>query len=148
MEAGWVEETAHQRFWRSLLNTRLDQLLSDKENLRSLRYNWKHFTNLKEKLKLVLEERGLSLEGLVAKAFDETWDSEDEQKHNGAKKSSPVKVKKTPSDHAVSLGPAREIGVRQGQIQGHVLQAGDDCREKQLQKRRCIEARLRRFAQG
>ena len=154
MEAGWVEETAHQRFWRSLLNTRLDQLLSDKENLRSLRYNWKHFTNLKEKLKLVLEERGLSLEGLVAKAFDETWeaqgsldpDSEDEQKQ--AKKSSPVKVKKTPSDHAVSLGPAREVGLRQRESQGHVLQAGDDCREKLVQKRRrCIEARLRRFAQ-
>ena len=142
----WDGETAHQRFWRSLLNTRLDQLLANREELKALRFNWELLVTLKEKLRLVLEERGMSLESQVAKACDENWDSEDEEKH-APKKCSPVKVKKTPSDHAVSLGPAREVGLRQGKGQGHVLQAGNDCSQIQLQKRRCIEARLRRFAQ-
>ena len=142
----WDGETAHQRFWRSLLNTRLDQLLANREELKALRFNWELLVTLKEKLRLVLEERGMSLESLVAKACDENWDSEDEEKH-APKKCSPVKVKEPPSNHAVCLGPARKSGLRKGQGQGHVLQAGDDCSQILLQKRRCIEARLRRFAQ-
>ena len=144
MESCWNGETAHQRFWRSLLNTRLDQLLSNEDDLKSLRFNWKKFTCLKEQLKLVLTERGLDLAQLVAKACDENWDSEDDEKQ--PKKCSPVKVK-VPAN-AVRVGSARQSSVRERESEGNELQAGDDCCEIDLQKRRCIEARLRRFAQN
>ena len=133
----WDRETAHQRFWRSLLNTRLDSLLANKDELRSLRYNWKTFRYLKDKLRTVLKERGLSLTRCVSEAYGDTWDSDqdsedDEKGSPDYQKSSHHEVKQIPN--AVSLGPTRKIGVCEGEIQGDVVQTSDDCRKVFVQK--------------
>ncbi len=132
----WDTETAHERFWRCLLNHRLDSLLSNKDELRSLRYNWQRFRYLKEKLHTVLKERGVSLTQRVAEAYGDSWgsdvDSEDEEKSSpDYQKSCSHEVKKIPN--AVSVGPACKVGVREGEVEGNDVQAGDDLREKQLQ---------------
>ena len=138
----WDQETAHQRFWRCLLNNRLDSLLANKDELRSLRYDWRTFRYLKERLHAVLKTRGLSLTKCVAEAYGDSWgsdvDSVDEEKASpDYQKSCAHEVKESPN--AVSLGPACEIGVREGEVEGHVVQAGNDCREKQLQTQQGLE---------
>ena len=132
----WDKETAHQRFWRCLLNNRLDSLLANKDELRSLRYDWKRFRYLKEKLKTVLKERGVSLTQRVAEAYGDSWgsdvDSEDEEKSSpDYQKSCSHEVKKIPN--AVRVGPACKVGVCEGEVEGNDVQAGNDFREKQLQ---------------
>ena len=77
---------------------------------------------------------------LVAEAHGECWDSEDEQKEQSREKNVALKSKGNPvTENAVQVGPACEISVREGEVEGDVVQAGNDCREKQLQTQQGLE---------
>ena len=82
METVWAQETAHQRFWRRLLNENVDRLINDPEKylLKHMRYDNAMATDYQKRYSTILAERGTSIYKLIAEAFNERWDSEDEQK--------------------------------------------------------------------
>jgi len=124
----WDVATAHQRFWAQLQNRALDSLLESPDELKGLRYKYGVLKRKQQLLQRVLDERGTSMLQLVAEAHGEIWDEEDDEKN------SPSEVKVVPVNHAVQVGRAREIGVREGKSEGHVLQASDDCGKEDLQE--------------
>ena len=83
MESAWKNE-AHQRFWDTLLNQRVDGIIKDKEYLRSLRNNWEAMTRIHKHLGPTMEARGLDLMSLVMRASVppslDHLDEEDEEK--------------------------------------------------------------------
>ena len=82
MQATWEKDTTHARFWKELLNSRLDGLLNDPEatTLKLLRYDHKLVRYYQRRFGPLLKERGLNLYELIAKACGEVWDVEDEEK--------------------------------------------------------------------
>ena len=133
--SSWDKKTAHQRFWDNLVNGALDRLLECPEELKSLRFDYEELRRRQKTLGLALDQRGTSMMRLVAEAHGEHWDSEDEEKFESGAKKCPNEVKAPIREqHAVEVGTACQICVREGEIQGHELQASDDRREEFLQK--------------
>ena len=130
MEAVWGKETKHQRFWRQLLNDRVNELLNDPEKvlLRHMRHDYEMVKRHLHYFGAVLKERNLCLYKLIAEACGEVWDEEDEEKHQKI-----VTQLDKRNSNAVSLDHPREICVRQGQGEGPYLQAGDGESESDLQ---------------
>ena len=90
MEVAWLDDTPHARFWRRLLNGRVDEIVSDTKHLRSLRTDYTRVKDYQRRYKHIFEERGLNLFELIAKACGEVWDNEDEEKGGAAKKKCPI----------------------------------------------------------
>ena len=96
METVWNVETAHQRFWRRLLNQNIDRLIRDPEKflLKHMRYDNAMAKDYQKRYSTILAERGTSMYKLIAEACGEVWDEEDEEKHEclgpRKKRSSPV----------------------------------------------------------
>ena len=139
MEQIWVDDSPHAKFWRRLLNQRVDELVNSKEWLKRLRHRNDEVKWWNKRCGHIFEERGLNLFQLIAQANDECWDldSEDEQKHAHAVEENvaPPMLKKKPRQDAVSLDHPCEIGVRIGQkeeLKLHV-RPSDEGREKDLQ---------------
>ena len=88
METVWAQETAHQRFWRRLLNENVDRLINDPEKflLKHMRHDHEMVKQYQRRYGHIFESRGLSLYKLIAKACGEVWDEEDEEKGGGRKK--------------------------------------------------------------
>ena len=126
-------ETAHQKFWRSLLNQNVDNIVRDREHLRSLRFNHELMKRYQKRFGHVFEERGINLYQLIAKACGEVWDEEDEEKggHLRRKKLAPMEVKEKPN--ALRVDRPRQERVREREEQGDVVQGRDDRREEDLQ---------------
>ena len=82
MEAVWGKETKHQRFWRQLLNDRVNELLNDPEKvlLRHMRHDYEMVREYQKRFGDIFKERGVNLYELIAKACGEVWDDEDEEK--------------------------------------------------------------------
>ena len=142
MEAMWVDDSPHVRFWRELLNSRVDSLVSSPDWLRGLRYDHKAVKWWQKRCGHIFEERGLNLYHLIAEAHGECWaldayDSEDEQKcaHAAEENVVPPRVKKKKPRHAVSLDHPREECLRERQEEERELhlRPGDEGREKDLQ---------------
>jgi hypothetical protein len=135
MEKSWVDNSPAARFWRQLHNDRVDDLVTDPEQylLKHMRHDYKLVRTYQAKFGHIFRERGLNLFELIARACGEVWDEEDEEKGGvrPREKVVPIGVKE---QHAVSLDPACEIGVRKGEIQGDVVQASDGRREIELQE--------------
>ena len=134
MEAAW-KDTAHAAFWRRLLNENVDALVNDpdKHLLRHMRHDHQMVRAYQKRFGSVFKERGLNLYELIARACGEVWDDEDEEKGGVLrKKVAPMEQRKVAN--AICLDPAREIGVRERESKGHVVQAGDGCREEDLQE--------------
>ena len=146
MEAVWKEDTPHTRFWKQLLNNRLDEMLSDPAStmLKRMRLDHQLVRLYQRRFGTVLKQRGLNLYELIAKACGEVWDDEDEQKGGVQRavveKSPPMELKRT-ERHAIGLDRAREVGVRQGKIQGDVVQAGDGFCKIQLPQGQVVKGR-------
>ena len=134
MEETWEVETAHQKFWRSLLNQNVDNIVRDREHLRSLRFNHELMKRYQKRFGHVFEERGLNLYQLVAESCDEDWEMQDEEKTN--ENVAPMEVKKV--CNAVSLDHPRQIGVRSGKKEECELQlqTGDEGWEELVQAER------------
>ena len=136
MEAVWGKETKHQRFWRQLLNDRVNELLNDPEKvlLRHMRHDYEMVKRHLHYFGAVLKERNLCLYKLIAEAYGENWDSEDEEKHDKKNDSCNQRNHGNHDD----LDPARKSGLPEGQGRGHVVQirtagSGEDL-EKGLRK--------------
>ncbi len=138
METVWKNH--HADFLCRLHNRVVDQTINDISYLKFLQSNWERTIGLQKRCGYIFEQRGINLLDLIAKASCipdvRHMDEEDEEKGGvrAREKVAPIGVKLT--EHAVSLDPAREIGVRKGQIQGDVVQASDDRREEDVQARR------------
>ena len=125
----WVDQSPHAKFWRQLLNSRVDLLVGSRSWLRALRYKNDEVRWWLKRAGHIFEERGLNLYQLIAESFDESWDSEDEEK------SVPSTVKKKPRQDAVSVDHPRQVGVRQGQEEERKLHVrpGDEGRQGLVQ---------------
>jgi hypothetical protein len=115
----WSEETIHQKFWRRLQDDRLAAMIGDPEHLRSLRYKPEIVARTQKHLRPALERRNTTLYKLIARAYGEVWDAEDEEKsryavERDAKKEAAIKQ----SDD--DLVATREEGTRSGldELQG------------------------------
>ena len=133
----WDQRTPHQRFWDNLVNGALDRLLQCPDEIKALRYNYDEMRRLQKCLGLALDQRKTSMMRIVAEAHGELWDAEDDEKQQARQtmeKIVPLKSKGNPVENALQVGPAREVGVREGQGQGHVVPPSDGRREKHLQE--------------
>ena len=117
MEQVWVDDSHHARFWRRLLNSRVDELVNSKDWLKRLRYRNDEVKWWNKRCRHIFEERGMNLYQLIAQANGECWDMEDEQKHAAAEENvAPPMLKKKPQqEHAISLDHPCEVGVRSGE---------------------------------
>ena len=136
MEDAWVDTSPHAKFWRQLLNSRVDLLVGSKTWLRSLRFKNDEVRWWIKKAGFIFEERGLNLYQLIAESYDENWDAEDEEKH--AQKSVLSTVKKKPRHDAVRLDYPRQIGVRGQEKEEFFLhvRSGNEGRQGDLQEGR------------
>ena len=135
----WDKRTPHQRFWDNLVGGALDRLLECPDEIRALRFKYDEVCRLQKTLKLALDKRGTSMMRLVAEAHGEVWDEEDDEKQQARQsmeKKVPLRSKGNPVENAVQVDPACEIGVREGQSQGHVVPPSDGCRKIDLQEER------------
>ena len=136
MEATWVDTSPHAVFWRRLHNEVVDNLVSDPDQslLRHMRYDHDMVRDYQRRFGSIFAERGLNLYELIARACGEVWDDEDEEKggHLRRKNLAPMGVKEKPN--ALCVDRPREERVREREGKGHVVQAGNDLREGQLQE--------------
>ena len=144
MERMWEGDTAHANFFRKLLNSRVDELVNSPEWLKRLRFRNDEVKWWNKKCGRIFEERALNLYHLIAQAYGECWDSEDEQKCVPAEENVDPPIGKEKPRHAISLDHPRESGVRQGQEKECELQvrAGDEGREGDLQEGRKEDRKL------
>ena len=145
MEAVWKEDTPHARFWKQLLNSRLDEMLGDpgSRTLKRMRLNHQLVRLYQRRFGPLLKQRGLNLYELIAKACGEVWDEEDEEKGGVqsavVEKSPPMKLKGT--EHAIGLDRSRQIGVRQRKVQGDDLPPSNDLGKVQLPQGEVVKGR-------
>jgi hypothetical protein len=135
MEAMWENKDPVARFWVRLHNECVDKLINDPEQflLRHMRHDYKMVREYQKRFGEIFKERGVNLYELIAKACGEVWDDEDEEKGGVLrKKVAPMEVKKNPD--AISVDCPRQIGVREGKIEGDDVQAGDGLRQVLLQE--------------
>ena len=141
IRASWVDQSPHAKFWRQLLNSRVDLLVSSRSWLRALRYNNEEVRWWLKRAGHIFEERGLNLYQLIAQSHGECWDNEDEQKCAQAVEENvvPPMLKKKPRQHdAVCLDQPCEVRVRSGkeeELELHV-RTSDEGREVDLQEGR------------
>ena len=75
----WDNE--HAQFWDRLLRQRAAQIAGDPAWLKSVRYDVKEAEVLQRRFGYVWKESGTNIYKLIASAFGETWDEEDDQKN-------------------------------------------------------------------
>ena len=139
MEAAWADDGPHAKFWRKLMNQRVDQLVNSQEWLKSLRFRWKELCWWQKRAGPILEERGINLYELVARAHGECWDAEDDEKN-----CAPSVGKEKPRQDALEVDYSRQVGVRgreKEKLQLHV-RSGDEGREVDLQAWRLQDGRV------
>ena len=130
-----MNDSPQIRFLCRLHNQVVDQMLEDPDQflLRHMRHDYKMVRDYQKRFGSIFKERGLNLFELIARACGEVWDNEDEEKGGlPIKNLAPMEVKKR-GPNAVSVDCPRQVGVREGKRQGHVVQAGDGRREVELQ---------------
>ena len=84
MEQLWVENSAHGRFWRQLLRDRAAQIVGDEAHLRRLRYLPDLVKSVQRKFGHIWADANTNIYKLIAGAFGEVWDEEDDEKQQFA----------------------------------------------------------------
>ena len=141
MEKAWFSDDPHQKFWRNLLNGRVDELVNSKRWLQSLRYKNDEVRWWLKKCGHIFEERGINLYELIAQSHGECWEMEDYDEQKFKEEWVPKKValpivKEKPRQNALSLDHPREVGIRSQEEEKSFVQvrSGDEGRESDLQK--------------
>ena len=141
MEKVWQDDSPHAKFFRQLMNNRVDELVHSKDWLKRLRYNHEEVRWWNKRAGYIFEERGINLYQLIAQSHGECWDAEDEEKHAHAHELPenvvpPVLKKKPRQKNAVSLDHPLQGSVRRRQEEKCELQVlpGDEGREIDLQE--------------
>jgi hypothetical protein len=70
MEAAWVDNSPHARFFRTLHRNRVDQILNSQVWLQSLRHNWEELTATARRFQKVFDERGIDFMEFVIQNTD------------------------------------------------------------------------------
>ena len=87
MQDVW-RETTHARFWNQLLNERCDMMIEASASkapwLRSMRFDNAEVRAYQKRFGEILSARGTSMHKLIAGAWGEIWDNEDDEKQRGA----------------------------------------------------------------
>ena len=82
-EFKYLGDTPHARFWKQLIQTRADEMITDVPHLKRLRYDWDEVTRLQKLLGRGFAHRGTNLHELILKATivpnPDFQDEEDEQ---------------------------------------------------------------------
>ena len=115
LEKLWLQDTAHGKFWRRLLNENVDRIVRDQKHLKTLRFRNDIVKRYQKRFGHVFEERGLNLYQLIAESQGECWDEEDEQKCASALENlHPPTVNKKPRQDAICMDHTRKVCLRQG----------------------------------
>ena len=140
MEQVWEDNSPHAKFMRTLLNSRVDELVNSPEWLKGLRFNHDEVKWWNKKCGYIFEERGLNLYQLIARAHGECWDDEDEQKCAQAAEENvvPPVLKEKPRHDAIRLDRPLQESVRSGKEEELRLQVqpSDERRQENVQKGR------------
>mgnify|MGYP000047058133 CR=1 FL=1 len=138
MEGCWIDPVG--RFWDRLYNGVVDRMINDPKKvlLRHMRHDYGMVRDYQKRFGYIFRERGLNLFELIARACGEIWDEEDEEKGGVLKKLVPMELKGT-QQHAVCVDYPCQVGVRERQIQGDDVQAGNDQCKIQLQEGECCK---------
>ena len=139
MEKVWQDDSPHAKFFRQLMNNRVDELVHSKDWLKRLRYNHEEVRWWNKRAGYIFEERGINLYQLIAQSHGECWDAEDEEKHADVHKSEnvlPSVLKVQKPRHAISLDHPLQGSVRRRKEEKCQLQVlpGDEGRKINLQK--------------
>ena len=128
----WVDPVG--RFWDRLYNGVVDGMLHDPQKvlLRHMRHDYEMVRDYQKRLGYIFRERGLNLYELIARACGEIWDEEDDEKGGVLKKLVPMVLKG--AQHAVRVDYPCQVGVREREIQGDDVQAGNDQCKIELQE--------------
>jgi hypothetical protein len=130
MQKKWDNE--HAQFWDRLLRERAAQIAGDPAWLKSVRYDMKEAEVLQRRFGYVWKESGTNIFKLVASAFGETWDEEDDQKNEArvacTKESAPLRENTRNHDDLVAT---REKGARERE---HLLQREPEASECELEE--------------
>ena len=84
MEAVWRNDTPHGRFWRQLLQENADQRRLDEDYLKRLRYRADLAKEDQKRFGHIWAEHGTNVYKLIAGAYGENWDAEDDEKQRYA----------------------------------------------------------------
>jgi hypothetical protein len=140
MEKVWQKDSPHAKFFRQLMNNRVDELINSKDWLQRLRYNHEEVRWWNKRAGYIFEERGINLYQLIAQSHGECWDAEDEEKHAGVHNHPenvvrPV-LKKKPRQNALSLDHPLQGSVRRREEEKCELQVlpSDEGRKINLQE--------------
>ena len=113
-----MDTSPHAKFWRQLLNSRVDLLVGSKTWLRSLRFKNDEVRWWIKKAGFIFEERGLNLYQLIAESYDENWDAEDEEKHCSRKNEVAITQRATGQNDDLVTTCETGTRERQHQLQG------------------------------
>ena len=127
----WDNE--HAQFWDRLLRQRAADIAGDPAWLKSVRYDIKEAEVLQRRFGYVWKESGTNIYKLIASAFGETWDEEDDQKNAervgaGTKEIAPLRENTRDHDDLVAT---REKGACKWE---HLLQREPEESECELEE--------------
>ena len=131
MQKKWDNE--HAQFWDRLLRQRAADIAGDPAWLKSVRYDMEEAEKLQKRFGYIWEESGTNIYKLIAGAFGETWDEEDDQKNAervgaGTKEIAPLRENTRDHDDLVAT---REKGARERE---HLLQREPEESERELEE--------------
>ena len=77
----WEDDTPATRFWQRLVRERAIEFMQSPEYLKKLRFDYDRAKADQKLFGHVWAEYGVSVFQLIAEAYGEKWDAEDEEKH-------------------------------------------------------------------
>jgi len=80
MQETWEDDSPIARFWGRLVRERALEFMKSKAYLKKLRYNYEQAKSDQKLFGTIWEEYGTNVFQLIAEAYGETWDAEDEEK--------------------------------------------------------------------
>ena len=80
----WEDDTPATRFWERLVRERAIEFMQSPEYLKKLRFNYDRAKADQKLFGKIWREYGTSVFQLIAEAYGETWDAEDEEKNDVA----------------------------------------------------------------
>ena len=128
MHKAWESESPAARFMQRLVRERALEFMCCPDYLKALRFDYVRARQAQKRFGAVWAEFGKTVFQLIAEAYGETWDAEDEEKH--AYKNTPKKEAAITQRNYDDLVTTREAGPleRQHELQGkpetseHVLE--------------------------
>ena len=149
MESVWDDESPNSRFMRRLIRERAIEWMQDPTFLKSVRFRNEEAKRMQKRFGAVWSEFGTDIYKLIAKAYGEAWDAEDEEKHAPAvateKKVSAINQNARNDDLVTTRKKGTRSGLDhfQGIFEASVCVVEEEEEGRRLRKRREESSRAR-----